>query len=418
MRKIVVGLSFFLCCLCFSTLTPAQTKKGNQTKILALTGAKIYSAPTDKPVVNGIVLISNGKIIAVGDKRKVKVPKNSQVIDCTGLALTAGFWNSHVHFTESKWENPKSLPHAQLAQQLQEMLTRYGFVHVIDTGSFLLNTLSLRRLIESGKIPGPSIRTAGTPFVAPNGTPFYIAPLKLPELRTPDEATTLVRLQISSGADAVKIFSASPVAPGKLVVMPSDVAKAVVSAAHSLGKPVIAHPTTIAGINVVLESGADILAHTTPDGGENWSGELTRKLREANVALVPTLKLWKFELERKKAPPRIVEAFLGTAVEQLRAYSQAGGEILFGTDVGYMTDYDPADEYLLMEKAGMSFQQILAALTTAPAKRFGLSGQTGKIAPGMDADLVLLKGDPSADIRALLAVRYTLRKGQIIYSAN
>ena len=67
------------------------------------------------------------------------------------------------------------------------------------------------------------------------------------------------------------------------------------------------------------------------------------------------------------------------AQDQLRAFAAAGGQVLFGTDVGYMTDYDTADEYTYMQGAGMSAMAILASLTTAPAKRFGLSARTGRL---------------------------------------
>jgi imidazolonepropionase-like amidohydrolase len=141
-------------------------------------------------------------------------------------------------------------------------------------------------------------------------------------------------------------------------------------------------------------------------------------MKESRLSLTPTLKLWRVELEKAGAPPDVVRAFQDTAVNQLRAYFQAGGQILFGTDLGYITDYDPTEEYQQMQRASMDFPDILASLTTAPAERFGASGRVGRIAQGMDADIVLLKGDPMENIEALANVRYTLRKGQIIYQSK
>ena len=159
----------------------------------------------------------------------------------------------------------------------------------------------------------------------------------------------------------------------------------------------------------------DVLAHTTPDGGP-WDAGLDRRLIAAHMALIPTLKLWTFELSRRGADSGTVQRFLNIAVGQLREYARAGGEVLFGTDVGYMTDYDPADEYRYMERAGMSFAQILAALTTAPARRFGESPRTsGRLEPGMRADLVILDGDPAKDIQALSRVRAVWREGRAIF---
>jgi imidazolonepropionase-like amidohydrolase len=78
-------------------------------------------------------------------------------------------------------------------------------------------------------------------------------------------------------------------------------------------------------------------------------------------------------------------------------------------------DPDPTEEYTLMTQAGMNFQEILASLTIGPAERFGESHRLGRIAPGFQADLVVLRGDPSRDIETLAAVEYTLRDGRIIY---
>ena len=105
------------------------------------------------------------------------------------------------------------------------------------------------------------------------------------------------------------------------------------------------------------------------------------------------------------------------AIGQLRAWVGTGGEVLYGTDLGWVTEYDPTGEYVLMARAGMTFPQILASLTTAPAKRFGDADRLGRIAPGYTADLTILRSDPSKDIRALTAVDYTIRDGKVIYRA-
>jgi imidazolonepropionase-like amidohydrolase len=100
---------------------------------------------------------------------------------------------------------------------------------------------------------------------------------------------------------------------------------------------------------------------------------------------------------------------------QLRSYSEAGGQILFGTDVGYTEHFDTAEEFAWMSRAGMSFQQILAPLTTNPAERFGYSSHSGRIAKGMEADLVVLSADPAQDVSAFSRVAFTIRLGKIIF---
>lgn len=390
----------------------------NAQSDLALVGARIYSAPGAPPVENGVVLIKGGKITAVGDQQHIKVPAQLHVVDCKGMVLMAGFWNSHVHFMSPVWEHADSLPAAQLTAQMTEMLTSKGFTHVFDLATLNFRNLrALRDRVRSGEVDGPAILSAGEPFVPPNGSPFYVRPIKLPEISTPEAAVAYVKKQLDAGADAIKIWSASPVGDG-IVPMPLDIVKAATSTAHQYHKPVFAHPTSDTGMRIAVAGGVDILAHVSPDGYVAWKQADVDLLRQHHVAVIPTLKLYKWELERNKVTAPEDNPLMKTAIEQIGIFAKAGGEILFGTDVGYISDFSTEDEFRFLSAAGLTFDQILTSLTTAPAKRFGMSQQCGRIAKGLDADLVLLKADPHADVRNFAAVAYTIRKGKIIYNAQ
>ena len=128
---------------------------------LALVGGTIYASPTEEPIRNGVILIDGAKIVAVGRRASVRVPRGISVIDCTGSTITAGFWNSHLHFLERKWTDAATLPASELKRQLQSMITQYGFTSVFDTWSMWENTRRLRDRIESGEIAGPRIRSTG-----------------------------------------------------------------------------------------------------------------------------------------------------------------------------------------------------------------------------------------------------------------
>jgi imidazolonepropionase-like amidohydrolase len=108
------------------------------------------------------------------------------------------------------------------------------------------------------------------------------------------------------------------------------------------------------------------------------------------------------------------------AIEQVRVFAAAGGTLLFGTDVGYRREYDTTPEHELLARAGLPFAAHLAMLTTAPAARFhaGKPTTSGRLAPGMDADVVVLEGDPRRDARAFANVRCTVRRGETIYAAS
>jgi imidazolonepropionase-like amidohydrolase len=193
-----------------------------------------------------------------------------------------------------------------------------------------------------------------------------------------------------------------------------------VEEAHRRGRIVLAHPSNSAGARAALDGGVDVLAHTFPSelDGVPWDRTLPGQMRERGMGLIPTLKLWPYELAKAGLRPQIVARVLANGEAQLRAFSEAGGQVLFGTDVGYMTDYDPTDEYVYMQRAGLSYARILAALTTAPAARFGLAERTGRLAPGLDADITVVNGDPAADVRALAQARYTLRAGRILHDVT
>ena len=131
------------------------------------------------------------------------------------------------------------------------------------------------------------------------------------------------------------------------------VTKAIVAEARRAGKPVFAHPSNEEGVKVAVQSGVDILAHTTAAGGP-WSPSLVQRLKSANMALIPTLTLW--HVESPGESPEQFEKGMNTVVlPELRAYSEAGGQILFGTDVGYIEQFDTSEEFVWMSRAGMSF---------------------------------------------------------------
>ena len=136
----------------------------------------------------------------------------------------------------------------------------------------------------------------------------------------------------------------------------------------------------------------------------------------ARIFFDPNLDLVR-DVEARKAniPDQQRTDFVAQMVDQLRSYSEAGGDILFGTDIGYTDHYDTTLEFTLMSQAGMNYKQILASLTTNPAQKFGDFDHTGRIAKGMKADLVILSADPAQDVTAYSKVRFTIRNGKALY---
>ena len=403
-------------------LATACSERAPEGSVL-LTASRIYAAPEQAPIDNGAILMQDGRILAVGPRDTVAARGARRLERCDGGIVVAGFQNSHVHFTEPKWEGADARPAAELAESLRGMLTRYGFTTVVDTASGVENTVALRSRIERGEIAGPHILTAGLPLYPEHGIPIYLRDMPaeflalLPQPGSTEVALAIVQSNLDRGADATKLFVMTPQGGGRAAFMKPDIARVAADETHRRGLPVLVHPTDFEGIELAIEAGADILVHTTIGGGKaTWDEGLVARLVEQDIGVVPTLKLWRYELERAAVPADIVEQALGDAVAQLRAFSTAGGQVLFGTDVGYMSDYDPAEEYRQMARA-LTPMQILASLTTAPAARWKEQGSRGRVAKGLDADLVVLDADPAENAAHFSRVRCTIRAGQPVFEA-
>ena len=377
---------------------------------LAITHATVYPSPEAQPLGDATVVIQHGLISQVGGH--LQPPNGIETISCRDCVVLAGFWNVHVHFMEPKWNDAAHQPAAKLTQQMREMLTHSGFTTVVDTGSDGENTIALRRRAESGEVAGPRIFTAGIPLFPAHALPYYLDELP-PELRakmaqpeTPAEATTIVDKNRAAGTDIVKLFTGSIVRPNHIVPMQVDVARAAVDEAHHNGQLVFAHSSNLPGTQVAMDAGVDVLAHT-PEVTEGIDEAMLHRMLTKHMTIIPTLKLFSRD----------------NAIAKIRKldyrYHELGGRLVYGTDTGFLTDYDQGEEFRQLAQAGLSFRDILAMLTTAPAELFHLSETEGKIAPGMRGDLTILSEDPaSGKPEAFTAVRYTIRGGKVIWQRD
>jgi len=400
MSHLLRALLFGLLAAGVSTSVSAQT--------VALTGGSVYASPEAVPLADAVIIATNGVITAIGSRSEVQIPADARIIDCTGKIVVAGFWNSHVHFTEPVWRNAATAPAAILEAHMQEMLTRWRFTSVWDLGSDPDDSLPLRRRVNAGEVPGPNILFAGNMFPK-GGHPVYIPrEVPLPEVASPEEAAKLSRDYLGMGLDGIKLFTGAFMGDRPVVNMEPAVAKGAVDVAHAQGKPVFAHPQNKAGVDTVIDAGVDVLAHTAP-GQSGYTPEQLARFKSQGTALIPTLSLFTTVVLDPAVTARVVAA----AVGQLKQFSENGGVVLFGTDIGFIRLYDTSLELELMHRA-LGERQVLASLTTNPASYFK-AARKGRIENGFDADLAVLDGDPISDVRNLAKVAYTIRAGQVIY---
>src|SRR6266700_852703 len=380
---------------------------------LAIQHARIYASPTDPPIEDGTVLVRDGAIAAVGTQ--IAVPPEAQIIPCDHCIVAAGFWNTHVHFTEpEKWSMAQWKSGATLNPQLADMFLSRGFTTVIDLGSNPADTFSIRRRIEQGKLNGPYIYTAGTALYPPHGVPFYLREAMpgwmvhmLPQPDSPEQAQRIVRNNLNSGADVTKLFTGSWIERGRVLPMLLNIARAAVTTSHLNGRIVFAHPSNLPGTMVAVDSGVNVLAHV-PDDTRGITPDLFATMVRKNMAMSPTLKMFTTTVT---SDPH----YMDPMYEEVRTFHALGGTLLFGTDVGYMTDYSTEGEFEALGKCGLNWRDVLAMLTANPAARMGVQDRKGSVTAGKLADLVVLDADPAADLKNFSRVQTVLRSGAVVW---
>jgi imidazolonepropionase-like amidohydrolase len=371
---------------------------------LVIRNATLVRAPGAVPIPRATIVIRDG-LISDGP-----APAGAQELDAAGAVVTAGFWNCHVHLTEPVWSGAARKPTAQLQPALDDMFNSRGFTSVVDLGSNPLETAAVRRRIGAGELAGPRIRTAGTGIYPGGGLPFYtreamprLIRALTPTPRTRVGAAAASALNRWAGAEVVKLFTGSYIAPATVKPMAPAIAQAAVRIARRHGLPVFAHTSDRTGLQVALDAGVDVIAHV-PDTTEG-TAPLLREAAALGRWLVPTLDMFAQTVTRDRA-------YIDPIHASLNLFREGGGRLLFGTDVGYLPDHDPRGELAALDACGLGVDDVLAMLTTHPAAAFGTG--TGTAAPGQPGDLVLL--DKLATVTDLATVRTTVRAGQVTWT--
>ena len=189
-RKISTSACLLLSLLLF--LHPAQAE-------LLLSGATIFTAPDKEAIQGKTVLIKDGRIASVMEDIDSSIGK---AVDLTDKYLMAGFWNNHVHYLFEEYELKSGNQHL-LEEKLTDMFLSRGFVSTVDTGSFPGIIIRIKSKIESGEMTGPRIYRMGGSFVPEGGSPFYIAPVKLPELVSVEQTKQITREALEDEVEGI-----------------------------------------------------------------------------------------------------------------------------------------------------------------------------------------------------------------------
>jgi imidazolonepropionase-like amidohydrolase len=424
----------------------------------AIVGATLIDGTGGPARPDSVVVVQGDRIEAAGSRAQVAIPKGLRIIDGRGRWVMPGLVDAHVHFFQSggAYARPDVIDlraHrsyekeiASVKQGLDETLARYlrcGITSVVDAGGPMWN-FEVRdhasRMLRAPRVAvaGPLISTVARPQLDLGDPPIVKA-------SSPDAARALVAAQAARRPDLVKIWYVQR--PGDDAAAGRALLDAVVGEAGRHRLRVAVHATELAGARAAVEAGASVLVHSVFDLPVDDA--FVKALRERGVLYVPTLFVTRgYDLvlsgrfqptaaERRLGDPEALRSFveltrlpefkpsprpqteqrLTVALANLGRLSAAGVRIAAGTDAGNIgTLHGPAiyRELRLMVEAGMTPAQVLSAATLGGARVMGREAELGTIAAGKLADLLVLDGDPTADLGTLERPREIVKGGRVL----
>jgi imidazolonepropionase-like amidohydrolase len=372
------------------------------------------------PVPSGTVLIDGPLITAAG--QDVPVPRGYQEISWPAATVLPGLIDCHVHLITTagrtlaeRLATPYSLALAEGLKNAEKVL-HAGFTTVRDLSGMPLGG---KLALERGLFPGPRIKIAVAALSQTGGhgdfTTASGAAVSVPDpehpatvVDGPDEVRRATRQLLRAGADVIKVYVSGGVMSDHDQVdsvgfSPGELAVAVYEA-HAAGKPAAAHAISAQGIRNAVAAGFDSIEH-----GMYLDDQLIDDMCRAGTYLVPTLLAPEWILRRAERQPGSVPAHMLAKARQVRADHQesfrravaAGVTIAFGSDTGVVPHGAAGEELDFMVRGGMSPLAAITAATGTAAGLAGVAGLAGTLEPGKRADLLVVDGDPLADISLL-----------------
>jgi imidazolonepropionase-like amidohydrolase len=388
-------------------------------KYLVIYDGTLIDCVTAEPKHHAAVLVRKAKIEAIGRAGELAVPADAQYIDARGKTILPGLIDSHIHITGNGDPNilrrmKKTIPYQAIESTLNaRALLEAGFTSIRDAGSSFLLDIGLREAVNDGIVPGPRMKVSGKGLSITGGHGDNFFP---PEIEfsgryvvdSPDEARKAAREQLRAGADCIKVCATGgvmsekdePTARGLTV----DEMRAAIEEAHNVGAKTLAHAQGNQGIKNAIIAGIDSIDH-----GFYLDDEAIEMMIARGVFLVPTLAAVHHIVvngERMGIPEygvRKAREAQEAHIESFKKALAAGVKIAMGTDAATPFNFHGKNalELELMCNAGMTPAQALLSTTKMGAELLGTLDKVGTVEPGKLADIILVSGDPLADVRVL-----------------
>ena len=335
--------------------------------------------------------------------------------DYPGATVMPGLIDSHVHLGFDGGPNPVARMRSETeAQQLVLMLRSarellgVGVTTARDLGAPGYLDVVVRDAIAADLARGPRMVVAGSPITVTGGHCWFMGG----EADSEDDLRRMVRTHHKLGTNLIKVmatggFMTNGSAPWYAQFTGAQLA-VIVEEARRVDKPVAAHVHGIEGIRRAVEAGVTTLEHcsfVTETNERRFDEALAAQIAERRIFVCPTVNV---------NAPYVAKLTGITVGERVKAMHEKGVRIIAGTDAGVNNNphhqYVGGLEYLVT--LGFRPEEVLAMATTEAAAALGVGAVTGRLAPGYEADLIVVDGDPRTDIAAVGKLRRVIARGR------
>jgi imidazolonepropionase-like amidohydrolase len=404
--------------------------------MIAIRGGKLIDGTGAEPVDDAVVLIEENKIVGLGRQGEIEIPPDAEVLDATGKTVMPGLIDAHVHIMMTEFDiqrrltTPLSFTFYEAIHNMRATLEA-GVTTVRDAGGA---DLGVKMAVERGLIVGPRLvisvgaisQTGGHgDDYMPVGVEIAIYYPGQPRLICdgPYEARRAVRMAVRAGADVIKIMSSggvlSPTTEPDVAQFRMDELRAIVEEAHAAHKRVMSHAQSKTGILNALKAGVESIEH-----GIYVDDECIEVMLAQNSYLVPTLYAPQAVLEVAERTGRMPEYGLRKTKQVMEVHREnvaraveAGVKVVMGTDSGIDGHGSNARELTQLTGAGLSPMQAITAATKTAAECLALEDKIGTLETDKLADVLILDGDPLADIKVMEdkgRIEVVMKGGQIV----
>ncbi len=414
--------------------------------ITVLMPGKLIDGVHEAPLEGMAVGIGAGRILWVGRRGDVEASRSDatrEVLEFPDATLLPGLFDCHTHTNmpgdgrtgeEVDNDDNDDIRLLRSARNVGDHLST-GVTTLCDCGSWNNTAFSLKGGLAQGLLHGPRTMVSGPPLTITGGHLWFMGG----EVDGEDGIRAAVRGRVKDGADFIKVAASGGstlTSDPYRASFSLDELTVLVDEAHQRNRPVLAHCRCTESINFALDAGVDAILHcffADADGSYRYDEPTADRLAESQVFLNPTMHLGRVSrayLERVRQQRAFTPAeqerwersnrMGGVAMEQFGRLISAGVRLAGGSDCGWGS-YPFGDfqgEIIAMRDAGLTPMQAIHAGTRNPAEALGVLPETGTIEPGKSADLLVVDGDPAADIEDLRRVKAVFRQGNPVPSAH